>query len=85
MHVINRVALSILSTSLLLLLNQSALAQEMSHDAHMQSSPVQHYSQASPSISEDSLNHHINTHDQHLQEHGGQIYQHTVWENQWSK
>ncbi|NNH35490.1 copper resistance protein B [Acinetobacter sp. NIPH 2377] len=96
MHIINLFAMSTLSASLLLLSGQS-IAQEQHHSMPMpqQSGPStevhedhsQHHQMATepqPAVQQQhSASNNLTAHKQHMKEHGGQVYQQTIFESKW--
>ena len=96
MYIINLFAMSMLSASLLLLSGQS-IAQEQHHSMPMpqQSGPStevhedhsQHHQLATepqPVVQQQhSASNNLTAHKQHMKEHGGQVYQQTIFESKW--
>lgn len=96
MYIINLFAMSMLSASLLLLSGQS-IAQEQHHSMPMpqQSGPStevhedhsQHHQMATepqPVVQQEHADsNNVTAHKQHIKEHGGQVYQQTIFESKW--
>lgn len=96
MYIINLFAMSMLSASLLLLSGQS-IAQEQHHSMPMpqQSGPStevhedhsQHHqmaTEAQPVVQQEHADsNNVTAHKQHIKEHGGQVYQQTIFESKW--
>lgn len=96
MHIINLFAMSTLSASLLLLSGQS-IAQEPHHSMPMpqqsgqaievHGNHAQHPQMATepqPVVQQEHADsNNVTAHKQHIKEHGGQVYQQTIFESKW--
>ena len=96
MHIINVFAMTTLSASLLLLNGQS-IAQEPHHSMPMpqhsgqaievRGNHAQHpqmATEAQPVMQQEhSASNNVTAHKQHMKEHGGQVYQQTIFESKW--
>ena len=96
MYIINLFAMSTLSASLLLLSGQS-IAQEQHHSMPMPQQSGQAIevhgdhaehpqlaTEAQPVMQQEhSASNNVTAHKQHMKEHGGQVYQQTIFESKW--